>query len=101
MELGHYAAEMELKILKFANFRREGFGFGDLDFEFQVNKETGRDFRHPEEKWNHITDWRLVSAMDDLVRYGFLKHNKKCVYQITRRGIEYLSKTGRIVAEVD
>ena len=88
IKLGKYAAEIELKILEYAN-TKPSIDFEGLTNKFQVNPHTGRSFAHPDEDWNHITDWRLVSAVDDLVRYGLLADEG--TYRITQKGIRYLS----------
>ena len=88
IKLGTHSADMELLILMYAN-TKHSFGFGDLDNAFKVNSRTGKPFCSIDEKWNHITDWRLASAVDDLERYGLIAENRSS-YSITDAGKNFL-----------
>ena len=95
VKLGTHSAEMELSILNYADTEHE-FGFEDLNNVFTINSKTGKPFCSIDEKFNHITDWRLASAVDDLLRYGLIVGNEKSSYSITDAGKNFLDKIKRI-----
>ena len=94
IKLGTHAAEMELDILRFfVKTGKETIAFTEIDIRF-TNDEKGEPLTNTK-NWNHVTDWRLVSAIDDLVRYGLLstKDNKLGYYTLTKLGKKFVEDT--------
>ena len=91
IKLGTHAAKMELDILRFfVKTGKETVTFTEIDICF-TKDEKGEPLTNSE-NWNHVTDWRLVSAIDDLVRYGLLstKDNKLSYYTLTKLGKKFV-----------
>lgn len=91
IKLGTYSAEMELDMLRFiVKTGKKTITFTEMLNNF-TKDEKGRSLTNTK-NWKHVTDWRLVSAIDDLVRYGLLstKDNKLSYYTLTKLGKKFV-----------